>query len=158
MLHVYLVASKSKDPSTKIGAVLVTDNVLISEGYNGFCRKVNDSVTSRWIRPAKYSWAEHGERNSIYNAARNGIKTLNSTMYTQGLPCVDCARSVIQAGIGKIILHKQWEDKFKELTVNGRTWTEDISAEMFKEAGVTVEWLDKQLGVQSLISEKVVTV
>lgn len=158
MLHVYLVASKSKDPSTKIGAVLVTDNVLVSEGYNGFCRKVNDNVASRWERPAKYAWSEHGERNAIFNAARSGIKTLNSVMYTQGLPCVDCARSVVQAGISKIILHKQWEDAFKELTVNGRTWTEDISAEMFAEAGVVVERLDKKLNVQSLISEKVVAV
>lgn len=158
MLHAYLVASKSKDPSTKIGAVIVTDNVLISEGYNGFCRKVNDDVIERWKRPAKYSFVEHGERNAVYNAARNGIRTLNSVMYTQGLPCVDCARAVIQAGINKIILHKQWEDHFYKLTINGRTWTEDISAEMFQEAGVTVEYLDKQLGVQSVISETLVMV
>ena len=158
MLHVYLVASKSKDPSTKIGAVLVTDNVLISEGYNGFCRKVNDNVANRWERPAKYSWIEHGERNSIFNAARRGIATENSVMYTQGIPCVDCARAVIQAGVKKVICHKQWEDAFKELTANGRTWTQDISAEMFGEAGVEVVRIDKQFGVQSLISEKVVAV
>jgi dCMP deaminase len=159
MLHVYLVASKSKDPSTKIGAVLVTDsNTLVSEGYNGFCRKVNDDVADRWARPAKYSWIEHGERNSIFNAARNGIKTLNTTMYTQGLPCVDCARSVIQAGVNRIVLHQQWTDIFKELSANGRTWTQDVSAIMFEEAGVKFEYLNKQLGVQSLISGKLVTV
>lgn len=159
MLHVYLVASKSKDPSTKIGAVLISDNnTLVSEGYNGFCRKVNDSVSERWERPAKYWWSEHGERNAIFNAARNGIRTLNTTMYTQDLPCVDCTRAIIQAGINKMVLHKQWADAFKELSVNGRTWTKNVSDEMLKEAGVEVVYLDKQLNVQSVVSEKLIKV
>ena len=68
--HVYLIGSKSKDKSTQIGAVLVSDGGIISEGYNGICRRVNDTLPARNIRPDKYNWYEHGERNSIYNAAR----------------------------------------------------------------------------------------
>ena len=158
MLHVYLVASKSKDPSTKIGAVIVRDNVLISEGYNGFCRKVNDNAMERWKRPEKYLWIEHGERNSIYNAARNGIKTLDAIMFTNGLPCCDCARSVIQAGIKEVVLHTQWENEWKNIMQEKWNGHDVISAQMFKEAGVNVRYLDKNLNIQCVISEKLCVV
>lgn len=154
MRHVYLVASKSKDPSTKIGAVLVQDNTLISEGYNGFCRLVNDDIPSRWLRPEKYSWIEHGERNSIYNAARNGIRTFGSTMFTQEVPCVDCARAVIQAGIKEIVLHKQWADIWR--TVMNDKWKDGymVNFQMLEESGIFIKYLDKTLGVNCLISGK----
>ena len=158
MLHVYLVASKSKDPSTKIGAVIVRDNTVISEGYNGFCRKVNDNIAERWNRPEKYAWIEHGERNSIFNAARNGIKTLDGVMFTQEVPCVDCGRSVIQAGIKEIVLHKQWSDIWKQIMQDKWKGAAEITLTMFKEAGINVRWLDKQLNVQSLISERLFVV
>lgn len=158
MLHVYLAASRSKDPSTQIGAILVQGDTLVSEGYNGFCRKVNDNDSTRWIRPEKYSWVEHGERNSIYNAARNGIKTLNAVMFTQEMPCVDCARSVIQAGIKEIVLHKQWSDIWKEIMKDKWKGMNRISATMFEEAGVNVRYLDKVLNQKCLISEKVCSV
>ncbi len=154
MLHVYLVASKSKDPSTKIGAVLVRDNTLISEGYNGFCRKVRDNIIERWKRPEKYSWIEHGERNSIFNAARNGIKTLDSVMFTNGLPCVDCARATIQAGVKEVVLHTQWENEWKNIMMDKWKGYDVISAQMFKEAGVNIRYLDKKLNIQAMISEK----
>ena len=51
--HVYLIGSKSKDKSTQIGAVLVSDGGIISEGYNGICRRVNDTLPARNIRPDK---------------------------------------------------------------------------------------------------------
>ena len=158
MLHVYLAASRSKDPSTQIGAILVQGDTLVSEGYNGFCRKINDNEPERWMRPEKYYWIEHGERNSIYNAARNGIKTFNSVMFTNGLPCVDCARSVIQAGIREVVLHKQWENQWSEIMKDKWKGMDEVSAIMFKEAGVNVRYLDKVLNQQCLISEKLCSV
>jgi len=155
MRHVYLVASKSKDSSTKIGAVLVRDNIILSEGYNGLCRKLNDNVPERnFTRPEKYFWFEHGERNSIYNAARNGIATMNSVMYTQGCPCCDCARAAIQAGVKEIVLHKQWEDQWKSLKGNKWVGQDDRSLVMFGEAEVSIRYFDKNLDVPTLISEK----
>lgn len=156
--HVYLVSSKSKDPSTQIGAVLVKNNILISEGYNGFCRNVNDNISERWMRPEKYFWVEHGERNAIFNAARNGVETFGSTIFTNGMPCVDCARSIIQAGIKEVVLHEQWEKYWREIMKDKWKEHDAISAKMFEEAGVNVRYVDKILNQKCLIAEKVCSV
>ena len=111
MRHAYLISSKSKDTSTKIGAIIVKDNrYIISEGFNGLPIGVNDNIEERYQRPFKYNLFEHAERNSIYQCARQGIITKGTVMFTQGIPCTDCARAVIQAGIKEVIVHKQWED------------------------------------------------
>lgn len=101
-----LVASKSKDRSTKVGCVIVDDfNSVVSTGYNGFPRSVNDDIEERHQRPAKYLWTEHAERNAIYSAARNGIPLQGKIMYISGhgLSCADCARAIIQSGIKTVI-------------------------------------------------------
>ena len=133
-----LVASRSKDRSAKIGAVLVKNGAVISVGYNGFPRGVNDNVESRHERPTKYAYTEHGERNSIYNAARAGVSTLGSTMYTQGVPCQDCARAAIQAGCSKVVAYWQANEKVFP------GWIESckIGREMLEEAGVEVVVLE----------------
>lgn len=139
----YLVASKSKDPKTKIGAILVRDKRVISVGYNGLCIGVNDKVPERMVRPAKYMWFEHGERNAIYAAARYGIATDGTVLYTNGIPCTDCARAVIQAGVREVIVHKAYEDMSasaqRQKDPNSQ-WKghNEVSTAMFKEAGVLV--------------------
>lgn len=139
MSMAYLVAMKSKDPKTRIGAVIVgVDNEVVSVGYNGLCRGVDDNVLERNERPTKYAFYEHGERNSIYNAARIGVSTKGCRMYTQGIPCCDCGRGVIQAGITEVIVHRQWNN------LNATKWIESSnhSKEMFLEAGVTLRYYD----------------
>lgn len=102
-----LTAMASKDPSTKVGAVIVgNDDEVISLGYNGFPRKVHDLDKARYQRPIKYSWIEHAERNAIYNAARIGVSCRGARMYIPFHPCSDCARAIIQSGIKELILHK----------------------------------------------------
>ncbi len=101
-----LVSEKSKDPSTKVGCVLVGEgNIVLSMGFNGFPRGVNEHDASRWERPGKYNWVEHAERNAVFNAARHGIKLLDARAYLNwgGCPCSDCARALIQAGVKEII-------------------------------------------------------
>jgi dCMP deaminase len=95
------VKLKSKDESTQIGAVIVgNDKEVLSTGYNSFPRGLDDSVKERQERPEKYFWMEHAERNAIYNAARIGVSLKNSTIYlTSGLPCMDCARGIVNSGI-----------------------------------------------------------
>jgi dCMP deaminase len=155
MRHVYLISSKSKDRSTQIGAVLVRDGVLISEGYNGICRGVNDGIEERNVRPEKYFWFEHGERNAIYNAARNGIKTLGSTMFTQYPPCTDCGRAVIQAGIKEIVCHRQFCELWDKIKSEKWVGQDNKTFEMFIEAKIQIRYFDKPLGVKSWLSEKV---
>ena len=62
-----LVAKKSKDQSTQIGAVIVgPDNEIRSTGYNSFPCGINDDLQERQERPEKYYWIEHAERNALY--------------------------------------------------------------------------------------------
>ena len=156
--HVYLIASKSKDTRTKIGAILVKDKRIISEGYNGMCGKVNDNVLLRNIRPEKYFWYEHAERNSLYFAAKHGISTNGSIMYTNYTPCADCARGVIQAGITEVVIHKQWGDV--EILLDQSKWLEQAERSniMFTEAGVSVRIFDKILGVTGYLDGKMINI
>ena len=100
------MAKKSKDPSTKVGCVIVGPHDEIrSTGFNGFPRNSNDLADHRHKRPLKYKWTEHAERNAIYNAGRKGTSCLGAKLYINWLPCTPCARGVIQAGISEIIVH-----------------------------------------------------
>ena len=69
------VKTKSKDRSTQVGAVIVGEgHVVLSVGYNGFPRGVNDDIDSRYERPAKYMWTEHAERNAIFSYSPSNVK------------------------------------------------------------------------------------
>jgi dCMP deaminase len=135
----HTVKKKSKDVNTQIGAIIVgKDKEIVSTGYNSFPRGINDTILSRQDRPEKYFWFEHGERNAIYNAARIGVSTKGTTMYLScGIPCADCARGIINAGIIRIFCERgegakgpKWEESAE------RSW------EMFDEAGVEVCFYD----------------
>ena len=90
----------------KVGCVIVgDDNAVLSMGFNGFPRGVDEKSKARWKRPEKYHWVEHAERNAIYNAARHGINLNGARVYLnyEPKPCADCTRALIQAGIKEII-------------------------------------------------------
>jgi len=98
------VSSWSKDQSTKVGCVLASPGRdILAVGYNGFPRGLNDDLSDRHQRPAKYLWTEHAERNAIFSAARVGVSLLGSTMYLPWFPCPDCARAIVQAGIATLV-------------------------------------------------------
>lgn len=128
---------KSKDNNTKIGSIIVgEDNQIISSGYNSFPRGINDNVKERQLRPEKYYWFSHAETNAIINCALNGVSTKNSTMYMScGLPCADCSRNIINAGIKKIYC------KSNQNTMANKSKWEDQeirSKQMLSESGVEV--------------------
>jgi dCMP deaminase len=131
-----VVKLKSKDQSTQIGAVVVGEgrNVL-STGYNSFPRGLDDSLQERQERPEKYFWMEHAERNAIYNAALEGVSLKNSTIYlTSGLPCMDCARGIVNSGIKVVWCKSVCTTKNKE------KWEESQkkSLQLLNECGVEV--------------------
>lgn len=158
MRMVYLVASKSKDPRTKIGAVVVnSQNRLLSIGYNGMPIGVNDDVSERRERPLKYEYFVHGEANCCYSAANLGISLNNSILYTQGIPCTKCTQAIIQSGISKIVVHKQWMDWEQETKLAGTTsiYRENgISREMLDETGIGIQILDVKLDVVGYLDGK----
>lgn len=137
MTQVYLVALRSTDRNTHIGAVIVNpDNVKVSDGYNGFVRGLRHDVEERHQSPEKYFWMEHAERNAIFNAGRNGISVKGCRMYTNGMPCMDCARAVVQSGITEVIVDGRWDKE------NSEKWAENAkrSLQMFKELGIGVRY------------------
>lgn len=151
MTMVYLVSMKSKDSKTKIGAVIIgRDKGIRSTGFNGLPRGVVDDMSKveeelpfqdRNERPEKYFWYEHAERNAIYNSANVGIPLKDCIMYTQGVPCADCGRAIIQSGINHVIVHQQWEDNGEFMS--HQKWVESAgrTMQMFKEAGIgLVQW------------------
>lgn len=133
----YLVAMKSKDSSTHIGAVVVgPDNEVRSLGYNSFPRGINDDVIERQERPEKYYWFEHAERNSIYNATLLGTSLKGCKMYTNGIPCMDCARAIVQAGIKEVIVDEYWDDNNYDIWIENANRTKVL----FNESGVKIRF------------------
>lgn len=149
MTMVYLVAMRSKDENTHIGAVVVDDlNIVRSMGYNSFVRGINDDVPERQIRPEKYFWMEHAERNAIYNSQ---LSLRGCRMYTNGIPCMDCARGIVQEGIKEVIVDKDWNDN------NYAQWLEHAkrARAMFEEAGVKLRfWQGEILNIHRFRSGK----
>ena len=131
------IAQWSKDPSTKVGCVVVgEDREIRSTGFNGFPRGISDDAERLRSRETKYPLICHAEENAIMHAARIGVSLKGSTAYVTWPPCSRCARSLIQAGIKEIVYPKtdaipeRWIDDFN--TSNG----------MLEEAGVLVRSVD----------------
>ena len=133
------VKKKSKDKNTQIGAVIVgKDKEIVSTGYNSFPRGIDDEKEDRQEKPEKYFWFEHAERNAIYNAARIGVSTKGCTIYlTCDIPCADCARGIINAGIIKIYAKKGLVQNLK----NGMNLQEEVcrclKKQVYKSNGMT---------------------
>ena len=97
-----LVASlKSKDQSTQVGAVIIDNKSkkMISSGYNGFPRYVDDSKIPQ-TRPEKYFYVVHAELNAILHAER---RLDNCSLYVTSFPCSECMKAVIQTGIKTVV-------------------------------------------------------
>lgn len=129
----------SKDPHTKVGALLLAPHSLqvLSMGYNGMPRSVDETVACRWERPIKYKYVEHAERNALYNACRHGTPVNGSIAIITMFPCCDCARALIQSGVKCIVTSKPDYDH--------PVWGADfaVSSEMFSEVGMSVMLLNE---------------
>ena len=119
-------ASWSKDPSTKVGAVIVDDDKrVISVGYNGFPKGVTDDERLH-DREEKYKMIVHAERNALLFANKD-VKNCNLHTYPF-MPCSVCAGMVIQAGIKRVVTVKNNNDRWQKDFV--------VSRQMFKESEI----------------------
>ena len=132
-----LISGWSKDRSRGVGCVFVgSANQILSTGYNGLPRGIDDNVDERHERPEKYDWTEHAERNAIFNAARTGTPLQGSTTYVSLFPCVACARALIQVGADTLVApapdldDERWGREF------------EVSVSMLNEAGITLRLLE----------------
>lgn len=120
------IAEWSKDPRTKVGAVIVDDKKrVVSVGYNGFPRGVHDDDSRYQDRATKHLFVAHAERNALDNAARS---VEGCTMYVALKPCAECAKSIIQNGIKRVIYYATDRED------TGFNW--HITDIMFEEAGI----------------------
>jgi len=130
------IASFSKDPSTKVGCVLVRDRRIISTGYNGFPRGIGDTFERLNDRKQKYEMTVHAEINAVTTAALHGVSTEGSTAYVTFQPCSRCASVLINAGIKEVfiaadsIIPDRWLDNMV------------LAANLLKEAGILLTTLD----------------
>ena len=129
------VASWSKDPSTQIGAVAISEKgQVLCTGYNGFPSNIADTPTRYAFRDTKYKLVVHAEMNAIYNATYNGVGLDGATIYVHGLPvCSECAKGIIQVGIKKVIMAGEVPDRWKE------SW--ELTEKLFQETGVEYEFI-----------------
>ena len=101
------VSSWSKDPSSQVGAVAISpeDNHVLSMGYNGFPKGIEDSEERLNDRDQKYPLTVHAEKNCIYNATYNGVSLKGAFLYVYGRPiCDECSLGIIQVGISRVIM------------------------------------------------------
>lgn len=135
---------RSKDRSTKVGAVALDDAMVIKgSGYNGFPRGVDDYRDERHERPAKYRWTVHAEMNVIAQAARPVLE--GTTLILTSLhPCAICAGMLIQAGVKRVVAPEIRHPGTGELRFD---WSEDekIAFDMLSEAGVDVYFYSEDL-------------
>src|SRR3954465_1001797 len=104
MTMAYLVSMKSKDPSSRVGAVIVgPDHEIRSTGYNGLPRGFADRNYRYENREYKLFASNHAEENAILNCALNGVSAKNCTLYCPWSPCAHCTKMIIQSGIKEIV-------------------------------------------------------
>ena len=133
----YILAEGSKDERTHIFAIVIgPDNEIRTTGYNSFPRRLNDNIPERQEKPEKNYWFEHGERNSMDNATLTGTSLKGCRIYTNGIPCTNCARGIVQAGILEVIVDEEW---------NKTNYGEDLeeskrTLQMFEETGVKIRY------------------
>jgi dCMP deaminase len=123
------VASLSKDPSTKVGAVIVDNKRrIVGTGYNGFPRGVYDGPEVYEDRDAKLARVVHAEVNAILNA-RGPVDGCD--LYVTPLhPCNECTKVIIQAGIKRVFTVPMEQRRYND------TWR--VAMEMFEQAGVEI--------------------
>ena len=101
----HIIAKRSKDPNSQIGACIVSDkNIIIGLGYNGFPRGCSDDILP-WNREGayaetKYPYVVHAEANAVLNAP---YSTEGAKLYCNLFPCNECTKIIIQRGISEIV-------------------------------------------------------
>jgi len=127
------IAQWSKDPSTKVGAVIVdSQRRVVSLGYNGLPRGVHDDYHILNNKELKLQVVKHAEENAILNSL---LRPAGCTIYVTHHPCASCAGSIIQSGITRVVFLSVPVDN----TFNQR-WRQSIelAQTMFEQAGVEV--------------------
>lgn len=136
----HVVKKRSTCLRRQVGAIIVKDKQILSTGYNGapkgleHCLDIGCKRQQLGIKSGErheLCRAIHAEQNAIVQAAHNGISIKDSTIYCTTMPCVLCAKMIINAGINRIVFEGEYPDEF--------------SMDILKEAGIEMIKFDKEL-------------
>ncbi|MBE6739565.1 MAG: dCMP deaminase family protein [Ruminococcaceae bacterium] len=134
-----LSAQRSKDPSTQVGACIVSsENKILSVGYNGMPRNCDDDIYP-WDREGdelntKYMFVCHAELNAILNYSGSNLK--GSKVYVTLFPCNECAKALIQSGVSEVIYYSdKYSDSFSTLAAKRMFESAGIKMTAYKESG-----------------------
>lgn len=133
----YVAQEWSKDPSTKVGAVVVGENQKnLAIGYNGFPPGVADTPERLNHRLTKYKLVVHAERNALDNAT---FETRGGTLVSTSFPCVECSKSIVSKGIKCVVTPRPPDPLEGEAT-----WRDDLgwSENILREARVRIVFID----------------
>lgn len=111
----------------QVGAILVKDKMIISDGYNGtpsgfenVCEDEETGLTKRYVL--------HADANAISKVARSSNSSEGATLYVTSSPCIECAKLIIQAGISRVVFYEKYR------TLDG--------CELLKRAGIEIECVE----------------
>ncbi len=138
-----VVATRSTCLRRQVGAILVSERRILSTGYNGapkglkHCGELGGCYREQMRVPSgerqELCRALHAEQNAIIQAAVHGVKLENVTAYCTTMPCVTCAKMLINANVRRIVYETDYPD--------------ELSRQMLREAGIeTVHWPDADAG------------
>lgn len=139
-----LSALRSKDPSTQVGACIVSsDNRILSIGYNGAPNGYEDKYFP-WEREGlpletKYLYVCHAEMNAILNFRGNKKDLEGAKLYVDLFPCNECAKIIIQSGIKEVIY---LSDKYKDQD------NFKASKKLFDICGISYKKLEKEKNIR----------
>jgi len=135
-----LAEAKSVDPSTRVGAIVITQRR--NEHYYGVNKLTPGIIIDLSNRELKYKYIEHAERDAIFKATMAGESLLGATMYCPWAACCDCARAIILSGIQEVVCHGD------ALAKTPPRWEADIAIakQMFEAACVKYTWCHGYLG------------
>lgn len=156
MTMAYLVSMKSKDPSTRVGAVIVgPDHEIIATGYNGLPRGIADHEHRYLDKEYKYMAINHAEENAILHCARVGVSAKGCQLYIPWIPCSRCTKTIIQSGISEVIYDVNFPGN--EVVEQLAEWKRsiEISRELLIEAKVQIrEFNEPLLSIEGLYQGK----
>ena len=140
----YIYSKQSHHPSTHTAALLVKNGKIILKGKNVLPKGVEEKP-ERFEGPNKHIYPNHAERDLVYKAAKEGIKTEGLTMVMPWLPCIPCANAIISSGIRKLIVHKQMIERTRE------GWQEELknAVQILTEASVEIIAYDGVVGAKA---------
>jgi dCMP deaminase len=93
----------------KVGALIVKNGMIISDGFNGTISKSKPNVCEN-IDGETHWWVLHGEANAILKCAKHGQSCDEATLYQTHSPCKDCSKLILQAGIKRVVYIEDYKD------------------------------------------------